>query len=163
MSPFELLKRQHRELEHLFDQVQSRTRAARRVRRRAFERLADEFAVHCAIEERLFYPTLLRGSTEDLLLKSAEEHLSAKRIVADLLVLDPGHTTWDAKVEVLRDQVLFHAAEEEQILFPRARYLLDDQQAANLGEDLERLASRVSSRDPRRDLANQVFAANPIE
>ena len=63
-----------------------------RGRQQLFEQIADKLAIHAAIEERHFYPSVKNKATDDLLLESVEEHLEMKRIIADLLRLDSGGT-----------------------------------------------------------------------
>jgi len=111
MNAITMLKHQHREVEALFNQMhKARTGSARRA---VFERIADALAVHSAIEERHFYPSVKERSTETILLESLEEHLAIKRVIADLLQLDAGNGTFPAKVKVLEDEVLRHVEEEE--------------------------------------------------
>lgn len=99
MNAIKLLKHQHREVEALFRQIH-KARAGG-PRRAVFERIADALAVHAAIEERHFYPSVKEKTTEAILLESLEEHLAIKRVLADLLRLDAEDPTFAAKIKVL--------------------------------------------------------------
>jgi len=70
--------------------------------RKKFEQIADDLAVHAAIEEKHFYPATKSARTEDLLQEAVEEHLSVKRIIADLLEMDPAEAQFDAKIGIGR-------------------------------------------------------------
>ena len=123
MNAIKMLKRQHREVEALFKQLE-KARSAR-PRQKAFYEIADKLAVHAAIEEQHFYPSVNRRTTEELLLESVEEHLGIKRVLTDLLAVDVDDETFDAKVKVLKEQIEHHVEEEENDLFPKVRQLLD--------------------------------------
>src|SRR5215471_9909414 len=123
MNAIAMLKHQHREVEALFNQMHKAKTAS--ARRNVFDRIADVLAIHAAIEERHFYPSVKERSTEMILLESLEEHLAIKRVIADLLQLDPADETFAAKVKVLEDEVLHHADEEEGTLFPRVEQMFD--------------------------------------
>ena len=60
-----------------------------------------------------------------LVLESLEEHLSMKRLLADLLALSPADETFQPKCKVLQEQARHHHKEEEEHLFPKVRQLLD--------------------------------------
>ncbi len=66
--------------------------------------MADKLAAHAAIEERLFYPAVESSKTEDLVLESAEEHLSIKRVLADMLSMKGRRRAFDAKLSCSRSR-----------------------------------------------------------
>ncbi len=87
MNAIELLIDQHRMLEArlkaALEATQPQARAA------LIAQLGDHLAAHIASEEEVFYPAVKALRTADILLESLEEHLSLKRLVADLLELPP--------------------------------------------------------------------------
>jgi hemerythrin superfamily protein len=123
MSAIEMLEADHREVEDLFEELESASNKDEK--REIFEELADKLAVHATIEERHFYPAAKGKETEDLLKEAVEEHLSVKRLVADLMEVDASDATFDAKVKVLKEQIEHHVEEEEGELFPKVKKLLD--------------------------------------
>jgi hemerythrin superfamily protein len=134
MSAIDMLEQDHREVEDLFEEFESAKGAAEK--REIFEEIADKLAVHSTIEERHFYPAAKAKDTEDLLLEAAEEHLSAKRLIADLMALDAGDETFDAKVKVLQEQIEHHVEEEEGELFPKVKKLLDKESLDALEQEM---------------------------
>jgi hemerythrin superfamily protein len=122
MSAIDLLEGQHREVDALFAALEKATSTEQKAG--LFDQLADKLAIHAAIEEHHFYPTVRARRTEDILLESLEEHLSIKRVLADLLDTDADDETFDAKIKVLQEQVEHHVGEEEGDLFPKVRQLL---------------------------------------
>jgi hemerythrin superfamily protein len=134
MGAIEMLEADHREVEGLFEEFESAKTASEK--REVFEEIADMLAVHATVEERHFYPAAKSADTEDLLLEAAEEHLSAKRVIADLLALEPDDETFDAKVKVLKEQIEHHVEEEEGQLFPKVRKLLDQESLEALEQEM---------------------------
>jgi hemerythrin superfamily protein len=161
MSAIDKLKSDHREVEKLFEAFEKARTAAKK--RDLFEQIADKLAVHATIEERHFYPAVKAKETEDLLLEAAEEHLSVKRLIADLLQLDAKDETFEAKVKVLQEQVDHHVKEEEKELFPQAKKLLDTETL--LGLEQEMMATEqelLDEGEPRDEVPGQTDHAAPI-
>lgn len=155
------LKTDHRKVEELFASFEKARKADRK--KALFEQIADALAVHAAIEEQHFYPAAKAKDTEDLLLEAAEEHLSVKRLIADLLALGPEDDTFDAKVKVLKEQVEHHVEEEEGDLFPKAKKLLDAEELKALEERmLATEAELLEAGNPRKEVPNETEVAATI-
>jgi hemerythrin superfamily protein len=149
MNAIKLLKQQHREVEALFKQLDKAKSA--RPRLKAFEQIADKLAVHATIEEKLFYPSVKRRQTEEILLESVEEHLGVKRVIADLLELEADDPTFEAKAKVLKDLVEHHVEEEEETLFPKVSKLLDDDELEAIGDEMAEATVRLLKRGSPRE------------
>jgi len=161
MDALELLRKDHREVEALFKQLDKARTAA--TRRRVFEKIADALAVHATIEERHFYPGVKAQATEDLLMESVEEHLEIKRAIADLLELDADDETFEAKAKVLKEDVEHHAEEEEQELFPKVEELIDEETLVSIAEAMqETQAELLREGNPREAVPNETDHAAPI-
>jgi hemerythrin superfamily protein len=162
MDSIVLLTHQHRALEAAFDDAldDALDDAARA---RCFARVADELAVHIASEEQVFYPAVRARRTEDILLESLEEHLSLKRVLADLLALDPSEETFVPKLKVLSEQAEHHHKEEENHLFPKVLKLLELPQREALGRDMLALQQeQIEQGNPRLRVRDQTDAAEPL-
>jgi hemerythrin superfamily protein len=133
MDAIEMLEEQHRDVEDLFDELQS---AEASDKQDLFDELADSLAVHVLIEEMHFYPAVRARRTEDILLESLEEHILIKRTLAALLHLDPRDDNFQARLAELKAQVEQHVTEEEDDLFPKVRRVLDRKQLQALAEDM---------------------------
>jgi hemerythrin superfamily protein len=157
----ELLSSQHQEVDQLFEQLEQGDgdRAA------LFAELADKLAAHSAAEEKIFYPSVMASDTSELLHQSVEEHLVVKRMLADLLELDPDEDEdeFDAKLSVLKENVSHHAHEEEEgKLFPMLRKLLTPDERAALGNEVLALFETMIEREPRFLVPNETDAAAPL-
>jgi len=161
VNAIELLEAQHEEVESLFDRIE---KANGEAKRQLFEEIADDLAVHAAIEEKHFYPATRAARTEGLLQEAVEEHLSVKRIIADLLEMDPGEAQFDAKIAVLKEQVMHHVGEEEGELFPKVRKLLSEDELEDLGVVMEDLAEELKEGGaPRAAVPAETGEAAPLE
>jgi hemerythrin superfamily protein len=148
MDAIELLESQHREVEALFGKCE---KANGEAKRQLFEKIADALAVHAAIEEKHFYPATRSARTEELLQQAVEEHLSIKRIIADLLEMDPAEAQFDARIKDLQERVAHHVEEEQRDLFPRVRQLLSGEELFDLGVVMEDLAGGLKAGGSPRD------------
>jgi hemerythrin superfamily protein len=160
MGAVEMLESQHREVEKLFAAFEE---ARGEEQREIFLQIADKLAVHAAIEEKHFYPAAKAKNTEDMLLEAAEEHLSVKRVISDLLALDEEDETFEAKVMVLKEQVEHHVEEEEDELFPKVEKLLDETTLEALEQEMTATQEELLAKgNPRDQVPAETDRAAPI-
>jgi hemerythrin superfamily protein len=148
MDAIDMLESQHREVEELFSQIEKATRVD--AKENLFIQIADKLAIHAAIEEHHFYPAVKARRTEDILLESLEDHVAIKRVLSDLLDLDAEDASFDAKIELLKDEVEQHVEEEETELFPKVRKILDEAELDAIGEEMAAEQAELEDEgDPR--------------
>ena len=161
MDATELLTGQHRSLETL---MKAWMDAPQWQREALFRRVGDELTVHLTSEEQIFYPAVKEKRTEDILLESLEEHLSLKRVLADLVVLQPDDPAFEAKFHVLKEQAEHHHKEEEEHLFPKVRKLLEPMALDTLGQQMQALQQQLKREgDPREAVQEQTDKAAKLE
>ena len=158
----DLLTAQHRRLEALLKQLLHSTTPVDRAA--LLGRAGDELAVHISAEEVVFYPAVHALRTEDILLESLEEHLSLKRLLADLLALSPNDDTFQPKCKVLEEQARHHHGEEEEHLFPEVKRLFHADLRQRLAQQVRahQEGLRAAMRPPREELRAQTDAAEPL-
>ena len=161
MDAIELLKNQHEEVRGMFRKIE---KAEGDEKQELFEQIADALAVHATIEEKHFYPATKNARTEELLQEAVEEHLAAKRIIADLMEMSPEDPQFEAKVTVLKEQIEHHVEEEENDLFPKVRKMLKKDELEDLGVVMEDMAEELkASGAPRESVPAETGAAAPLE
>jgi len=161
MNAVDLLIKQHRSLEDAMEKMLDTEDAARR--KPLLAQVGDLLTVHIASEEQVFYPAVRAKRTEDIVLESLEEHLSLKRLLADLLVLDPAEQTFVPKFKVLAEQAEHHHKEEEENLFPKVRKLLDDEQLESVGAEMMALQEQLRQEgNPRLAVTEETEKAAPL-
>jgi len=155
----EILSAQHADVDALFERLES----GQGNRRQLFTQLADSLAAHATVEEKLFYPTVMAKQTEDILHESVEEHLSIKRLLADLIALDTDDEQFLSKLGVLKEQVAHHAHEEEEKkLFPKVKDMFDAEQRAGIGNELIAMFDELMLSHPYRNVPAETDVAAPL-
>lgn len=150
MDAIDLLKKQHREVELLFSRLEKAEDEEEQAT--LFAELADAFLVHSHIEEEIFYPAVFEDRTEDELREAVEEHLQAKRIIADMLDLEPSDEQWIAKCSVLKEDISHHVREEENTLFPEVQRDFGKKRLGELGSQMNDRALEIKEQGEPRQL-----------
>jgi hemerythrin superfamily protein len=128
-----LLKEDHRTVEKLFKDFEDAKGEGRK--EKLARRICLELTVHTKIEEEIFYPACNGKIEEDLLKEAFVEHDAAKLLMAEIEAGNgQSDDFFDAKVQVLSEQIEHHVKEEETELFPQVRKAEIDLKA--LGEQL---------------------------
>ena len=143
MNAIDLLERQHRDVEALFEDFESAGKGARKTKERLCRAISDQIAVHSEIEEKIFYPESKQRDTVELLREAVEEHLSVKRLLAEIMEDGTGSAQFTARMKVLRDQFLHHVDEERKELFPKVREECSGEELDEMGERMEKLAEEL--------------------
>jgi len=153
LNAVDLLTNQHVEAKTLLAKIAATTDPESR--HRLLEQLCDALMLHMRIEEEIFYPTVKRAASEEKFVEhSKDEHKEAKNLIADILVMHPGHAEFDAKLRALTNNIHSHASAEESELFPAARRVMDESKLCTLGEQMHKLSSELSQQEEKpRDLA----------
>jgi hypothetical protein len=157
----EILESQHSEVDELIERLER----GKGNRTTLFFQLADKLAAHAAVEEKVFYPAVMAKQTTELLHESVEEHLEIKRLIADMLALDPSddEDEFNAKLSVLKENVSHHAHEEEERkLFPMLRRLLSSNERAAIGNDVLAMFESLIEHAPRFQVPSETGAAAPL-
>jgi hypothetical protein len=113
-DPIAMLKADHRKVEGLFQQFEAATDSE--TKRQLADEVCDELIVHAALEEDIFYRECRdQGVDEEKLNMAQVEHDSAKLLIREIMYGSPEDDEFfDAKVKVLKDEVLHHIQEEEK-------------------------------------------------
>lgn len=165
MNALKLLVSQHREVDELFEELEATGDDAKKAQERLCGEISDALAVHSEIEEKIFYPEAKDASPEleELLRESVEEHLSVKRLVADIMERGVDDENFRARMKVLKDQVRHHVAEEEHDLFPEVKRACDDETLEDLGYRMQEMADDLEAEgEPSARLPGQTDEPAPL-
>ncbi len=163
MNAIDLLERQHRDVEDLFEEFDEAGEGAKKTRERLCREISDQLAVHAEIEEKLFYPESKQPDTEDLLRESVEEHLSVKRLLAEIMDGGIDDPQFEARMNVVEEQMTHHVEEEEQELFPKVRKSCSKEELEDLGDRMNDLAQKlIEEGEPSSKIPDQTDQAAPI-
>lgn len=157
----ELLESQHTEVDQLIADLER----GRGDRARVFAELADKVAAHSAVEEKIFYPAAMAKSTEELLHEFVEDHLTVKRLLADMMEMDPDDEDgeFDEALALLKDEFRHHSHDEEEgRLFPRVARMMSDEERAGLGNEVLAMFEWLIDQEPRRDVPRETAEPAPL-
>jgi hypothetical protein len=118
----QLLTRDHREVEALFEKFEKASRDASK--EKLARQICTELKIHATIEEEIFYPALRGKVDDDDLDEAVVEHDGAKVLINDIEAGEPADDYYEAKVKVLQEEIEHHVREEEKMhgsLFSQAR------------------------------------------
>lgn len=157
------LTRQHREVEDLLGKaVDCKNDPQKRLA--LFKEAADHLALHLESEEQILFPAVKAAKTKDILMESLEEHLSLKRLMVDLMALDPKDETFEPKLKVLAEQAEHHHGEEEEDLFPKLEKAVPEAERERLASEMDALQKRLDKEQdaPRQLVKGETGAAATI-
>lgn len=138
MSIYDLLKKDHKEVSKLMDEVAETGDAAAKTRATKFAQIKEKLTAHSEAEDEVFYSVLAEhDETRKIVLEGREEHELVTQLLEELAQMPPDSEDWTAKFTVLKENVEHHVEEEEGEMFKKARTVLSDQEAREIGEQFE--------------------------
>jgi hypothetical protein len=126
----ELLTAQHEEIDELLATVRANGDAV------AFDRLSDRIVAHLALEQELFYPVIAATITREIMGEVMLEHVSIKRVLAELVWLGVDDETFSPLLDDLATLLDGHAGWQEEQLFQVVAESLPAETLAALGGQL---------------------------
>lgn len=143
----DLLTTQHDRIRELFASLEQRASRPSKAKLDDVRELVSTLVKHAEIEELVFYPAIREelDLTDDVD-ESLEEHHAAELLMAELEKLPADAERYDAKITVLKENVLHHIEEEETDLFVQVRDKLDDERLRELGRAMEQAWNIAPSR-----------------
>jgi len=155
MDATELLTKDHRDVERLFDRFEQATGDTEQKGKIA-KQIIKELSIHASIEEEVFYPEVKAAvpTSEDLVNHSLEEHQEVKEALAELDRMDPGDPGFHQKMEKVISDVKEHVQEEEGEMFPKVRQALSGNTLLEIGAKMDKAKGRAPTR-PHPHAPNQ--------
>jgi hemerythrin-like domain-containing protein len=142
MKATNLLKRQHRQTEKLFAQIE---RARDEERRTALvEQLVEGLLVHMLLEEQVFYPAVREALEDTMLVEEALlEHHAARGALQLMLRGGDELVSFEAKLKALKEMIEQHVEEEEEELFPEVESAMDEAALKAVGAEMKTLEEQA--------------------
>ena len=133
-----ILRDDHKEIRQVFKEFQKADGDAGTTRRLLVDRIIELLTVHTYIENEVMYPRVrdLLPDLEDDILESYEEHHVADVLVMELASMNADDERFNAKTNVLIENVTHHMKEEEEDWFPKVRAGLGRKELQALGQEL---------------------------
>jgi iron-sulfur cluster repair protein YtfE (RIC family) len=137
MNAIELLTKDHRVVDELFDQAESSGATAPA---ELFLEIKAELEAHAHIEESIFYPALQAEGDEELIELTSEalqEHAQMKVFLGELDAVQSDSDKFEPLLTKLIEDVRHHVEEEEGEMFPMVTDQFDDDALETLGLQMQ--------------------------
>jgi len=139
MNVLKLIKKDHSDVQSLFNKFEKTARSAHEKREELFEQIRRELQIHSRVEEEIFYPFLkaLNGNSgRNLVSEALKVHKEIDELLTQISRLQPSDKNFDEKVETLFENVEHHIQEEEREIFQFAEEKCSEEQLENLGREV---------------------------
>lgn len=117
------IQEEHRELNHLLDQVENSKDYFRRLE--LFNRVKTLLVDHMAAEEKTIYKRFrqdVQAPTSEIVVQSSDrEHHEIKEYIQRLNLINFGSNDWLDVFKSFKDNVIHHCEDEEVIMFAEAK------------------------------------------
>ncbi|HEY2538290.1 MAG TPA: hemerythrin domain-containing protein [Stellaceae bacterium] len=135
MIIYDELKKDHDQVKEMMTRIEEMSPRATTSKVKLFEEMKSSLTAHLRAEEKVFYDAIKQEkSAHDSALEGYEEHHVADVLMREISRLSPSDERWTAKFTVLKESVAHHVEEEESEIWARAREVLDEARAQDLGE-----------------------------
>lgn len=115
----DMVRNDHDSLKELFDRFKKAK--DRRSKTKIAREAIAELNINAVLEEEIFYPAVRQHIGKDIMNEADEEHHVAHVLIAELEEMDGRGDHFDAKFNVLAENVRHHIKAEESELLPRAQ------------------------------------------
>ncbi|HYF00877.1 MAG TPA: hemerythrin domain-containing protein [Planctomycetota bacterium] len=152
MNAIEMLKKDHRVIEELFQKYESLDGSDPAEKMTVFDEIRRALTLHARLEQEVFYPAYRQHYRPDGISpdEAVEQHKEVDRIFDRLQKIQAVSADFDAGMKELKRTVVHHVREEETEMFPSAEDKLGREKLEELAEKLQegrrRLASEPSFR-----------------
>lgn len=146
MNIYNYLKKDHRKVADLMEQVVASSNPAERAS--LFIQIDEELSIHAETEEQTFYAALEQKGGKQLQEKeehAEEEHEEIKEYLSKLRGMEPTDDQWLITFGSLKHAVEHHVDEEEGEIFEKARKVIPEPQAVKLAAQMDALKQKYKT------------------
>jgi hemerythrin superfamily protein len=159
MNAIDTLKLDHRVVDALFEKAMSMQPSKRGP---VYKKISNELAAHAHIEEKIFYPRLLKDGNKELkkiVLEGIEEHSQIHMFHDQLDTMKPAEEKFEPKFKVLKEDIRHHVKEEENEMFDLVESQFSSEALERLGEEMEaeRMRFQKAKGIPKRTAADNAL------
>jgi len=141
-NAIDLIKADHRKVEHLFQQCQQGQGTQKQ---QIVEQICQELTIHAELEESIFYPAVEKQAQGSSLVQNArQEHNDMKQLIQQLQSGSANSSNSGNLLSQLMQTVQHHVQEEESQMLPQAQQKLGNQ-LDQLGMQMEQQKQQLMS------------------
>jgi hemerythrin superfamily protein len=154
----EVLEHDHREVEQMFDELESLRGATSDEDRERRKTLTDDVTIelvrHSVAEEVIVYPKVEGKVGKDEVEHAREEHAEAEETLKKLEKLDADDPRFDDELATLMKEIRHHIEDEEGDMFAHMRETMDEDELRKLGGRVEAF-KKVAPTRPHPNVPNE--------
>ncbi len=157
----EVLEHDHREVEQMFQELESlrgaATDEAKKRRKDVTDQVTIELVRHSVAEEVLVYPKVAKRVSAEEVEHARKEHAEAEETLARLEKLDADDPGFDDELATLMQEIRHHIEDEEGQMFAHMRQVIDQDELRKLGARVEAF-KKVAPTHPHPNVPNTAVA-----
>jgi hemerythrin-like domain-containing protein len=154
----EVLEQDHREVEEMFQELESLRGASSDEAQSRRKDLADQVTIelvrHSVAEEVLVYPQVEKQVSAEEAEHAREEHAEAEETLKRLEKLDADDPAFDDELATLMQEIRHHIEDEEGQMFAQMRQVIDADELRHLGGRVEAF-KKVAPTRPHPNVPNE--------
>jgi hemerythrin-like domain-containing protein len=154
----EVLEQDHREVEEMFQELESLRGASSDEAQSRRKDLADQVTIelvrHSVAEEVLVYPQVEKQVSAEEAEHAREEHAEAEETLKRLEKLDADDPAFDDELATLMQEIRHHIEDEEGQMFAHMRQVIDADELRQLGGRVEAF-KKVAPTRPHPNVPNE--------
>jgi hemerythrin superfamily protein len=154
----QVLEQDHREVEQMFEELESLQGAAsddEKARRKDLaEQVTIELVRHSVAEEVLVYPQVEKKVSAEEADHAREEHAEAEETLQRLEKLDADDPGFDGELATLMREIRHHIEDEEGQMFAHMRETIDADELRKLGDRVQAF-KKVAPTRPHPNVPNE--------
>jgi len=128
MNLLDALMEDHKKIKTVMDSIEVSADKSDDSCDKYFQEFKKLFNVHDKIEDEIVYPKLLQfPELKKLVRKAYQAHHVVEVAILELRLTPYSSENWLAKFSVMHDGILKHIEEEEEMIFPKAKELIDNE------------------------------------
>lgn len=144
MNAIDFLKKEHEKVKKTLAEISEESHR-QETKLKMFSTLCSELIRHETMEHQVWYPHFKERLSKEVQHLIKEEKSAEKAIAQFSQVKD--ESTWEIKFEKFKKDVLHHAEEEEQELFPEVAKLLSDNELEKIGLDMHQFKQEYTEKN----------------
>lgn len=135
MNVIDVLKDGHQQLIKVMDELEAAADKNAENCDALFQKFKSLFNEHDEIEDKIFYPALkAHPQLNKIANKGYQAHHMVEIGILELRLVPYNSESWGPKFSVIKDSVVTHINEEENVLFPHVSTLFSEQELSNMGQ-----------------------------
>jgi iron-sulfur cluster repair protein YtfE (RIC family) len=139
MDAIGMLEKDHKDAKRLMDEI---SLSIGPQKKKLFEGLKRALETHDELEESIFYPTVLaHPKTSSFPVRDKEAHQVVEKALEQLAIMPMEGPDWARAFDAMKEKLLKHVADEEQVLFIKIREVLSATELVELGDKMK--ATRI--------------------